>query len=57
MLASLTNAAGFIGLAFCTHGGLRSMGLVAVTGLATCLITTLVFLPMTLQYLEWRRRD
>ncbi len=54
ILASLTNAAGFLGLAFCTHGGLRSMGIVAMTGVLTCLITTLVFLPMILQFLEWR---
>lgn len=52
LLASLTNAAGFVGLAFCTHGGLRSMGQVAVIGVVTCLITTLVFLPMILQFRE-----
>ncbi len=52
-LASLTNAAGFVGLAFCSHGGLRSMGLVAVVGVVTCLITTLVYLPMILQFKEW----
>jgi len=53
-LASLTNASGFVGLAFCNHGGLRSMGIVAVIGVITCLITTLVFLPLILQFLEWR---
>src|SRR4030095_13410145 len=54
LLASLTNAAGFLGLLFCHHGGLRSMGIVATMGLFTCLISTLVFLPLLLQFLEWR---
>lgn len=54
ILASVTNAAGFIGLTFCSHGGLRSMGVVACIGLATSLVTTLVFLPMILHYLEER---
>ncbi len=55
LLASLTNAAGFIGLLFCHHGGLKSMGVVACIGLATCLISTLIFMPMILQYSEWRK--
>lgn len=55
MLASLTNAAGFVGLAFTTHGGLRSMGVLAVIGVACSVITTLVFMPMTLQFFEWRK--
>ncbi len=54
LLASLTNAAGFLGLLFCAHGGLRSMGVMASIGLATCLVTTLVYLPLILQYLEKR---
>ncbi|MBL7685256.1 MAG: MMPL family transporter [Deltaproteobacteria bacterium] len=57
LLASLTNAAGFLGLLFCHHGGLRSMGVVASIGLATCLISTLVFLPMILQFFEWRKKN
>jgi predicted RND superfamily exporter protein len=56
MLASMTNAAGFIGLVFCTHGGLRSMGTIVLLGLATCLITTLVYLPMILEFFEGRKR-
>lgn len=55
LLASLTNAAGFVGLTFATHGGLRSMGWVAVIGVITCLISTLVFMPMLLQFREWLR--
>ena len=57
MLSSLTNASGFFGLLFCTHRGLYSIGLLAVIGVATCLLSTLVFLPATLQFLEhWRYR-
>lgn len=57
LLASMTNAAGFIGLLFCHHGGLRSMGVVACIGLVTCLISTLVFMPMILQFFEWRKNN
>lgn len=57
MLASFTNAAGFFGLVFCTHGGLKSMGIVASIGLGTCLITTLLYLPMILQFLEERKKS
>ena len=52
----MTNAAGFFGLIFCTHGGLRSMGQLAAIGLGTCLVTTLLFLPMILKVIEDRRR-
>lgn len=52
LLASLTNASGFIGLMFCQHGGLRSMGTLAALGVLTCLVSTLIFLPMILFFLE-----
>jgi hypothetical protein len=52
LLASLTNASGFFGLLFCLHRGLYSIGLLAVIGVATCLVSTLVFLPALLQFLE-----
>ena len=57
LLASLTNASGFFGLLFCVHKGLYSIGLLAVIGVATCLISTLVFLPALLQFLEHIRYD
>lgn len=57
MLASFTNASGFFGLVFCTHGGLKSMGVLASIGLATCLVTTLLYLPMILQFLEERKKN
>ncbi len=52
LLASLTNASGFFGLLFCLHQGLFSIGLLAVIGVVTCLLSTLVFLPCLLQYRE-----
>ena len=55
LMASLTNAAGFVGLAFCTHGGLRSMGVVAVIGVVTTLLSTLMFLPLLLHWWEKKR--
>lgn len=56
-LSSLTNASGFFGLLFCVHRGLYSIGLLAVIGVGTCLVSTLVFLPALLQFLEHRRSD
>ncbi len=55
MLASLTNASGFFGLLFCVHKGLYSIGLLAVIGVASCFLSTLVFLPALLQFLERRK--
>ncbi|HEX5036979.1 MAG TPA: MMPL family transporter, partial [bacterium] len=52
LIASLTNASGFFGLLFCLHKGLYSIGLLAVIGVGTCLLSTLVFLPALLQFLE-----
>lgn len=57
LLASCTNASGFIGMVFCVHGGLRSMGNMALIGLATCLISTLLFFPVFLDYLEKRKKN
>jgi predicted RND superfamily exporter protein len=57
MLASLTNASGFFGLLFCVHKGLYSIGLLAVIGVGTCFLSTLVFLPALLQFLEHLRFD
>lgn len=56
LLASCTNASGFIGMVFCMHGGLRSMGNLALIGLATCLISTLLFLPVFLDFMEKRKK-
>lgn len=56
LIASLTNASGFFGLLFCLHKGLYSIGLLAVIGVGTCLLSTLVFLPALLQFLEGLQR-
>lgn len=52
LLASLTNASAFVGLLFCTHKGLHSIGELAVIGVATCLLSTLVFFPGMLEFFE-----
>lgn len=52
LLASLTNASAFIGLLACAHKGLFSMGIIAVYGVVTCLISTLIFLPTFLHFLD-----
>ncbi|MBI2082809.1 MAG: MMPL family transporter [Deltaproteobacteria bacterium] len=52
LLASLTNAGGFAGLLFSIHKGLYSIGLLAVIGVGTCLLSTLVFLPLILKLRE-----
>lgn len=57
LLASCTNASGFIGMVFCMHGGLRSMGNMALIGLATCLLSTLLYFPAFLDYLEKRKKS
>ncbi|HPQ81061.1 MAG TPA: MMPL family transporter, partial [bacterium] len=55
MTSSLTNIFGFMGLCFTFHSGLRSIGSLAVAGLTACLLTTLLFFPALLQYLEDRK--
>lgn len=54
VLASMTNAAGFVGLTFSFHGGLQSMGKLAVIGVVTCLLSTLLFMPLLLNWREKR---
>ena len=52
LLASLTNASAFVGLLFCTHKGLLSIGELALVGVGTCLLSTLVFFPALLEFFE-----
>ncbi len=47
-MAALTNVAGFGSLCFSSFPGMRSVGVVAVLGTATCLLTALTFLPAAL---------
>lgn len=44
-MAALTNVAGFGSLCFSSFPGMRSVGIVAVLGTLTCLLTALMFLP------------
>lgn len=55
VVASTTNALGFFGLAFANHGGLASLGRVAILGLFTTLLSTVVFFPAFLAFLERRK--
>ena len=48
VMAALTNVAGFGTIGFCNYPGLRSMGIVAAIGSATCLVTALTTLPAML---------
>ncbi len=52
LMSSLTNIFGFLGLAFASHNGLKSIGDLAVSGMVACLLTTLVYFPALIQYLE-----
>lgn len=53
-VASATNAFGFLGLVFANHGGLASLGRVAVLGLLTTLLSTVIFFPALLAFFEGR---
>jgi predicted RND superfamily exporter protein len=53
-MGSLTTMIGFGGLLLSFHPGLRSIGLLAVIGIGTTLVSALVFLPALLQWLENR---
>ncbi len=53
-MGSLTTMIGFGGLLLSFHPGLRSIGLLAVTGIGTTLLAALLFLPAMLQWLEDR---
>lgn len=49
MVASLTTMLGYSGLIFAHHPGLNSIGVLAIIGMGTCMIASLVFLPAILQ--------
>ena len=49
LMASLANALGYSGLIFTQHPGLYSMGVMALIGMGTCLIGSLVVMPLLLQ--------
>ncbi|MCC7430715.1 MMPL family transporter [bacterium] len=49
---SITTAFGFASLTLAHHKGLNSLGYLAVTGMLSCLVTSVCFLPAILQFLE-----
>ena len=51
-MGALTNLIGFGGLLVSNHPGLRSIGLLAVVGIGSTLVATLVFYPALLQVVE-----
>lgn len=48
-MASIANALGYSGLIFTKHPGLYSMGVMALIGMGTCLIGSLLVMPLLLQ--------
>ncbi|MDO8519094.1 MAG: MMPL family transporter [Deltaproteobacteria bacterium] len=50
LIASLTTMLGYAGLVFAHHPGLRSIGILAIIGMTTCMLASLIFLPALLQY-------
>lgn len=56
-MTTLTTTMGFAGLIFVRHGGLNSMGILAVIGLNIVMIASLVFFPSALQWLEQRPKQ
>jgi uncharacterized protein len=54
LMTTLTTMVGFGGMALAQHQGLRSIGELALIGMSACLITSLVFMPALLQFLEDR---
>lgn len=56
LLCSATTIAGFAGLAFARHQGLRSLGILLCLGMTISLATALVFLPACLRAFAPRQR-
>src|SRR5207253_10134341 len=50
LVSGLTALAGFGSLILATHQGIQSLGYVMATGIATCMIAGLTFLPALLNY-------
>lgn len=51
-MASLTTMLGFAGLIFTAHPGLQSLGVMATIGIGMTLLSSLIFLPAFVQFLE-----
>ncbi|HBF12523.1 MAG TPA: hypothetical protein DDW49_03900 [Deltaproteobacteria bacterium] len=48
-MASLTTILGYFGLVFAHHPGLQSIGILAVAGMTTCMISSLILFPVFLK--------
>src|SRR5262249_16573126 len=55
LVSGLTTIAGFGSLALGRHQGIQSLGYIMATGLATCMIAGLTFLPALLNLIPSRR--
>jgi predicted RND superfamily exporter protein len=54
-VSGLTAIAGFGSLILAQHRGIRSLGIIMATGIATCMIAALIFLPALLNLIgRWR---
>jgi len=55
LVSGLTAIAGFGSLILAQHRGIRSLGIIMATGIATCMIAALIFLPALLNLIaQWR---
>ena len=55
LVSGLTAIAGFGSLMLAQHRGIRSLGIIMATGIATCMIAALTFLPALLSLIgRWR---
>jgi predicted RND superfamily exporter protein len=55
VVSSATTAVGFVGMSIVSHLGLRTIGLLAIVGITTCLISALTVLPVLLSLIEQRQ--
>ena len=56
MIAAITTMAGFVGLCFADHAGLRSIGNLAMVGVTICTVASIILLPVLFGLLEHRAR-
>ena len=55
LVSGLTAIAGFGSLILAQHRGIRSLGIIMATGIATCMIAALIFLPAMINLIgRWR---
>jgi predicted RND superfamily exporter protein len=56
LLASLTAIAAFLSMIFARHAGMASMGKLGFFGFTSCFLTSVIFLPALIQFMESRRK-